>query len=190
MVLALLPLLFIAFILGFTAIEQDISSTLPPAAPLQMNAPNAAGQEFMLYHNAIITYAQQSLGAQNQPQPISQITLQNAVAAPVGAVAVITPNASPITSANLDTSSLYGPGYSVCVWMPAPAGTAAMLMNQIGQDLTIGTVAAGGTTWIPAVTAGSNSTAQPIPSGCLNPGYPVAQPQQGDIISVSGVGGN
>lgn len=187
MMLALLPLLFIALIFGFTAIERDTASIPPPAVPSKAITTNAAGQQFMLYRDAVMAYAQQSLGTQNNSQPVLPTALQGAVAAPRGAVAVIVGN---MTASTLGTSSAYGPGYIVCVWMKAPAGTAAITANQDEQDRTIGTVEVGGTTWAPAVTAGSNAPTQTIPSGCLKPGYPVTQPQQGNIISISGVGGN
>lgn len=69
MVWALLPLLFLALIFGFTAIERDLASVTPPAAPFQTadtSAAAAAAQTFIVWHNAVMTYAQQQvLGSQS-----------------------------------------------------------------------------------------------------------------------------
>lgn len=189
MMLALLPLLFIGLILGFTAIERDLASIPPPALPSQTGATNVIGQQFMLYHNAVMAYAQSLLdtGKQYDWGPVLASALPSTITVPTGALAAIVSNNSVISGIS-STNNLYGTGYVVCVWMPAPAGTAVITAREFGQDRTIGTVAAGGTTWMPAVTSGSNSTAQSIPASCTTVLESV--PQQGDIISVSGLEGN
>ena len=188
MMLALLPLLFIALILGFTAIEQDFASIPPPALPSQTGPTNVTGQQFMLYHNAVMAYAQSLLdeGEQNYSSFVPANALPPTITVPAGASAVVVSN-SPTIFGISGTNSFYGSGYVICVWMPAPAGTALITASEFGQDRTIGTVAAGGTTWVPAVTTGSNSTVQSIPLNCIDQ---MVSPQQGDIISVSGLGGN
>lgn len=187
--------------MGFTAIERDIASTPPPATPKQEASANIVGQQFMLYHNAVMTYAQSLLdkGQWQDENIISASDLQPGITVPAGAVAVIARTSTAPSIAS--TNNVYG-SYVVCIWMPAPAGTAALTANQFGRDLTIGTVTADGQHWVPAVAEGANSpTPNPFPIGCtaaLNEsiwelpwGSPqVSPPKSGDLISVFGLEGN
>lgn len=201
MVWALLPLLLISFIMGFTAIERDLASVNPPAAPSEVNAATAAGQEFMLYRNAVMTYVQQKeLAPYNAvqnfvvSQSLLHLTQAELNALPSGAIAVAVANQTPSTSSLYGTQSVYGPGYTICVWMPVPAGTVEQTVAQLGGDLTIGTVMTT-STWVQAAAGGPNGPGQKIPPLCIayaamDGAMPPPTPQTGYMISVVGLGGN
>lgn len=63
MVWALLPLLVLALIFGVTAIERDLATKPPPAAPSQTGSVSAvvAAQTFMVWRNAVMGYAQEQV---------------------------------------------------------------------------------------------------------------------------------
>lgn len=207
MVWALLPLLLISFIMGFTAIERDLASVTPPSSPSEVNAVVAAGQEFMLYRNDVMTYIQQKElapeAADNTVQGFAGVVSQSLLdlpkaelnALPSGAMAVAVANQTPSTSNLYGTQSIYGQGYTICVWMPVPAGTVAQTVAQLGGDLTIGTVLPGGHTWQQAAAGGPNGPIQKIPVKCIayaamDGAMPPPTPQTGYMISVVGLGGN
>ena len=186
MVWALLPLLLLTFIFGFTAIERDLAEKPVPAAPLQPSAASAAAQEFMAYRNAIISYVKQ--------MPVQQ----SGVSAPLSALGLpadpLLTNAgnmlvAPIqTGASVPTSSSIPAqtGYYICAWMKAPAGTVGQLVNQLGGDLTVGTVLANGTSWM---QAGPGGQVLPIPTTCYFNPYTLQMGiiPPGDVISVVGI---
>lgn len=175
MLWALLPMLFFLFIFGFTAIERDMETITPPAAPFGLNQASEAAQDFMIYRNAVINYAQQQLSTQGKI--LAESIPYNALASyllpsgirtlPTGAQAIIAPQANGLS------------GYNICIWMPAPAGTIGQAMKQSDGDLTIGTVKNNGY-WFQTAPGGS---LQQIP--CSLSG--VNQPSSGYIISVVGL---
>lgn len=205
MVFALLPFLLLFFILGFTAIERDLASITPPAAPSEASPTIAAGQAFMTYRNAVMAYAEQLMAQEKATgsQQFSGVVDPNALnlpssiinALPAGATAVVVGNISSSLSGIYGTNSpIYGLGYTVCVWMPVPAGTVAQTAARLGGDLTIGTVT-GTSSWVQAATGGPGGPQQIIPYWCvgyqaLNGAAPPPTPQIGDMISVVGLGGN
>lgn len=171
MLWALLPVLFLSLILGFTAIEGDMATTKPPAAPFPMNASDAAAQEFMVYRNAVMNYAEQNQDTTG-PVPLSSLTAYlptaRVSALPAAAQAVITPG--------------QGNSSYVCVWMPVPAGAIGQVIDQTNGDLTIGTVMSS-ERWVQAAPGGS---IQQIPCSLAG----VTPPAPGYIMSVFGLGGS
>lgn len=173
MLWALLPFLFLAVILGFTAVARDLAVVTPPAAPFQVNAVNAAAQIFIMYRDAVMAYAEQNpsitggVAPGNPPLNLSGSAITALQAA----------HANALIGQN-DTT-----GHDVCVWMQAPAGTVGQVVSQLDGDLTIGTVLAGGVSWM---QVGYGGTSQSIPESCEQ-GNPL---QKNDIISVVGLGEN
>lgn len=165
MIGAILIVVFMWMAMGSTATERNVASDIPaaPSAP----AAKATGQEFMMYRNAVLAYAEAnpSLGASGN-YPIDN----NALEYPGGVSALSLPNGA----ANLITP---GPNGSriIYVWMPAQAGAVAQTVEELGGDLSIGRIR--GATWsTPAL-----GTMGTIPS----PG----QMPSGDMISVVELGG-
>lgn len=207
MVWALLPLLLLAFIFGFTAIERDLATKAVPAAPSQGSVANAAAQEFMVYRNAVVNYVGQQLvpnqsgktGGEISPAMLVQyqyLSQAESDALPAGAEAVYVLN-------NPAESGIYGvattanaPGFFVCVWMPAPSGTVGLVMDQLfkwyGGDLTLGLVVDNNGNWR---QVGAGGKTQLVPSSCISYAAvsgktPRPTPSVGDVISVVGLGGN
>lgn len=193
MVWALLPLLFFSFILGIIAIERDLASIKPPAAPETVSA-DTAGQEFMAYRNAVIAYAETKMGSDSYPYtPVqtnslglspSVLSALPADASNMIAYPVQEPSANIIPSAQAAADY----GYYVCVWMKVPAAEISRTVSELGGDLTIGTVLKGGDSWRQAGPQGQVLT---IPDTCLsgvklNTGMPNIPPE-GDMISVVGI---
>lgn len=181
MLWALLPLLFLSFILGFTAIERDMSTVTPQAMSFQTSAASIAAQEFMSYRDAVTTYGQCQLAQQESiiyaPCPLATYPLikpgyfsPSGITAPAGAQAVIVSDQSGAG------------GYDICVWMPAPLDTIEQAIRLSHGDLTIGSVVNSGQ-WMQAAIGG---VLQQIP--CVLAG--VTPPLSGYIISVVGLGGN
>lgn len=200
MVFALLPFLLLFFILGFTAVERDLASITPPAAPAEASPTIAAGQVFMTYRNAVMAYAEQLMATGSQyysgPVSVGSLNLSPALinALPAGAMAEVISNAVTSLSGINGTNSMYGPGYTVCVWMPVPPGTVAQTVARLGGDLTIGTVTSA-VSWVQAAPGGPGGPQQIIPYVCTqtqaaNGAVPPPTPQAGDMISVVGLGGN
>lgn len=191
MVWALLPLLFFSFILGIIALERDLASIKPPAAPETAGAQTVA-REFMAYRNAVIAYAETKMGSNSYPNaPVSLADLQTvgySGPVPAGASNMITdPEVESGITPSMEASNNHG--YYVCVWMPVPQTEISQIALELGGDLTIGTVLSGGVTW---QQAGPQGQALPIPITCLdgmNPmtGAPDPLPPPGDMISVVGI---
>lgn len=205
MVWALLPLLFFSFILGIIAIERDLASIKPPAAPETVSA-DTAGQEFMAYRNAVIAYAearftQQFNSVPPNPIPVSDLTFQTAGLpssflsdlSADGASNIIG-NPEPVNGVS-PTPQMAANGYYVCVWMKVPAAEISQTVNELGGDLTIGTVLSSRTTWR---QAGPHGQILPIPEVCLmgeDPGSKLSGLSYGnfpagDMISVVGLAEN
>lgn len=192
MIWALLPLLLLALIFGFTAIERDLSTELPPAAPSQINSltAEAAAQEFMLYRGAVLAYAAAHFGTGSYPPTpasASALGLSNAAvsALPADAFYIL---ASPAAASNVTPSdqAVANQGYYVCVWMKVPPGTVTQAVNMLGGDLTIGTVVAKNN-WL---QAGAGGQVLPIPTSCLQGSTTTGSqvtPPVGDMISVVGM---
>lgn len=193
MIWALLPLLLLALIFGFTAIERDLSTELPPAAPSQINSltAEAAAQEFMLYRGAVLAYAAAHFGTgsyPSMPASASALGLSNAAvsALPADAFYIL---ALPTITNNVAPSdeAVANKGYYVCTWMKVPPGTVTQAVNMLGGDLTIGTVVSS-SSWL---QAGPNGKLLPIPSMCFMGENPVTlmpvTPPVGDMISVVGM---
>lgn len=177
MLWALLPFFFIALIFGFTAVERDLASVKPQAAPLVLGAATSTGQEFVMYRQAIITYVQAYPQQLNGVVPMS-LPSGAANALPTTAIAVVVPNQNPPNNGKFK--------YMTCVWMPAPAGTVGRVVNQLGGDLTIGIVVTNND-W---AQAGMGGTVLAIPPGCLASAGTASAPSPGYIISVFSVMSN
>lgn len=200
---ALLPLLFMAFIFGFTAVERDLATRQLPAVPLQTSSVTTTALEFMAYRNAVMNYAQQQNG--NIGEEISLNTLvqsgylsqAESNALPSGAEAVIVENTSPsLTGIYGVATTSANPGFVVCVWMPVPAGFSDQVIGKLADwydgDLTLGLVVDNNSNWR---QVGQGGKIQQIPNLCLlyasNDGrVPLPIPTAGNIISVFGVGGS
>lgn len=193
MVWALLPLLFFSFILGIVAIERDLVSIKPPAVPQTISS-DAAGQEFMAYRNAVITYAETKMGSNSYPNipiPTNLLGLSPSVisALPADASnAMAYPVSQPLGNITPSAQAAANHGYYVCVWMRVPTSEISRTVSELGGDLTIGTVLDGGASWRQAGLQGQTLT---IPATCLsgnnpNTGMP-NMPPAGDMISIVGI---
>lgn len=193
MIWAFLPLLVFVLIFGFTGIERDQMSISPPAAPTPINlaAASQSAQEFILYRNAVTAYAASHFNTGSypaSPASPSALGLSSAVASalPADAFYILAYPAKSGTITPSDQASA-NRGYYVCVWMKVPVGTITQTVDQLGGDLTIGTVVANDN-WL---QAGPNGQVLPIPPTCLagmdlSTGMPVTPPV-GDMISVVGM---
>ena len=163
-------LIFVVLIViaGITSIARDMASITPPAAPLPLNASISAGQQFMLYRNAVIAYATDNNITALTTAPLGALQpylANNSFGTlPENAQNVIVPNKTNIT---------------ICVWMPAPGGTFSQLEQQLGNDMTIGLVTRRGSWSQP----GPYGVTSPIPSACLQ-----NEPATGDLLSVVEIG--
>lgn len=163
MMWAILSVMIVASFIGIGAIERNEALNPPAASPAP--AALATGQDFMIYRNAVVAYAETNpsigTGGNANVQPQS-LTLPPGVALsnlPAGLGNLITP----------------GPNGSrvIYVWGAAPAGAVAQTVMQFGGDLSIGR--AEGAAW---VTPGVGKM------GMLPAGIP-----SGDMISVVQLGG-
>lgn len=163
MMWAILSVVIVMSFIGIGAIDRGLAPNPPAAAP--QPAALATGQDFMIYRNAVLAYAEANVGvgaggnANVLPQFLTLppgVTLSNL---PTGIGNLITP----------------GPNGSrvVYTWSPAPNGAVAATVMQFGGDLSIGR--AEGTVW---ETPGAGTM------GTLPGGIP-----DGDMISVVQLGG-
>lgn len=205
---ALLPLLLLSFILGFTAIERDLATRQLPAVPSQVDSASATVLEFMAYRNAVMNYTQQQL-IPNQSSAASGEILLNTLLAygylspaeskalPAGAEAVVVVNTSSTATGIYGVATTSNaPGFVVCVWMPAPAGMTAQIIGRLVSwydgDLTLGVVVDNNSNW---QQVGQGGAIQKIPPLCLSYAatdgkVPPPTPSAGDLISVLGLGGS
>lgn len=164
----LLMLVVLMVVSGITYIARDMASITPPAAPLPLDDNISAGQQFIIYRDAVIAYV-----IQNNDTTLDTV--------PIGGLQPYLANNSfstlPANAQNVIVQN--GTNITVCVWMPAPGGTFTQLEKQIGNDMTIGLVNA--SNW---VQAGPHGVTSPIPAGCLSASKPVT----GDIFSVVQIG--
>lgn len=205
---ALLPLLFLSFILGFTAIERDFATRPQPAVPSKVNSAASLAFEFMTYRNAVMNYVQQQLIQNKNSNVGGEVLLGTLVqygylsqaeseTIPVGSEAVVAENtSSSITGIYGVATTSNDPGFVVCVWMPVPAGLSDQVINHLVDwyhgDLTLGRVVDNNSNW---QQAGQGGLTQQVPAVCLlyasNDGkLPPPMPSAGDIISVVGLGGS
>lgn len=204
MVWALLPLLFLALIFGFTAIERDLASITPPAAPFQTSSAASAAQSFILWHNVAMGYAQQQiLRSQSYATqhmiytgPFSGDAKDLGNLPVIPALWLVGYGLTSSQAASLDNMNaearVLDPSYDatkllnqdyVCIWMSAPAGTAEQIISQSGHDFTFGVVTPDGQSWVQAsgavkvISPTMQTVTLPIPAQPANALLPLAQPQ-------------
>lgn len=162
---AVLSAVLVMAFIGIAAIEHD-QSTATPAANVAP-ATTSIGQDFMMYRNAVVAYAETnaSAGASgNFSVAAASMTFPPGLSSedvPAGADNLITPGA--------------GGARIVYVWAPAPSGTVAQTVAAMDGDLSIGRIT--GANW----STPSLGTMGAIPE-------PGAMPS-GDMISVVQLGG-
>lgn len=154
----------IIIVSGITFIARDMESITPPAAPLPLDKTINAGEQFMLYRNAVIAYAIDHSSTPSLRDLQSYLAKNNLNTLPINAQNIVVQN---------------GTNIIVCVWMPAPGGTLSQLENQFGNDMTIGLVNA--TNW---PQPGPYNVTPQITAGCLG----ASKPKIGDIFSVVEIG--
>ncbi len=163
MMWAILSVMIVVSFIGIGAIERGQALNPPAASPVP--AALATGQDFMIYRNAVLAYAEANpnIGAGGNANVLPQM-----LTLPFG----VTMSNLPVTLANLITP---GPNGSrvVYVWGAAPAGAVAQTVMQFGGDLSIGRAV--GAAW---VTPGDGTM------GGLPAGIP-----SGDMVSVVELGG-
>lgn len=165
----LLMFVILVIITSVSVIARDMASIPSPAAPLPLGENISAGQQFILYRNAVIAYVVSNNSIARGTAPLS--ALQPYLAHNrLGTL--------PTTAQNVIVQN--GTNITVCVWMPAPAGTFSQLEKQLGNDMTIGLVNHT-TNWS---QAGPDGVTSPIPEECLG----ASQPAPGDIFSVVEIG--
>ena len=164
----LLMFVLLMVIGGITYIARDMASITPPAAPLSLGENISAGQQFIIYRDAVVAYVIHNNDTALNTVPTS------------GLQPYLANNSFGTLPANTQNVIVQnGTNITVCIWMPAPGGTLSQLEKQIGHDMTIGLVNASNWT-----QAGPHGVTSPIPAGCLSTSKPVT----GDIFSVVKIG--
>ncbi|GAN80385.1 type IV pilus biogenesis protein PilM [Acidocella aminolytica] len=163
MMWAILSVMIVLSFIGIGAIDRVQSLNVPAAS--SQPAALATGQDFMIYRNAVLAYAEEnaSVGTGGNANVLPQFLVLPAGVAvsnlPAGIGNLITP----------------GPNGSriVYTWAPAPTGTVAETVMQFGGDVSIGR--AEGTVWDTPAYGTMGTLPAGIPSG--------------DMISVVQLGG-
>ncbi len=163
--MALWAVVLVLITLGVDLIEQNIAGRYTPS-PSATRTQDAGGA-LLIYRQAVENYvlSNSSIGAS------AAATIPgNSLTFPTGTSMSILP----ASLGNLIVPDGNG-GRTVYTWVSAPAGTAGVLVAQLGGDATIGTVNSSGTAWV-------------SPEYGTMPAFASSGPPAGDLISVVTLG--